>query len=136
MAQDGDFVLEEEDEDENKEFNRAFENLKKSADLFLTTNEMLFEVEEDTDSDNELTKISDMRYKAETQTKSQFKGAASITDRDSNASMMDYSMRDGDDTRENILKDINGESAVENKQSDNDKDVQKLMNTIANKLAT
>ena len=78
-------------------------------------NEMLFEVEEDTDSDNELTKISDMRYKAETQTKSQFKGAASNTDRDSNASIMDSFRLDGDDTRENILKDINGESAVENK---------------------
>ena len=77
-----------------------------------------------------------MLYKAETLTKSQFKGAASITDRDSNASYMDASMWDGDETRENILKDINGESTVENKQSDNDKDVQKLMTTIANKLAT
>ena len=107
--------MEEEDEDENKEFNWAHEGLKKSPDLFLTMNEMLFEVEEDTDSDNELTKISDMRYKAETQTKSQFKGAASNTDRDSNASIMDSFRLDGDDTRENILKDINGESAVENK---------------------
>ena len=99
-------------------------------------NETYFEVEEDTDSDNEMTKISDMRYRAETQTKSQFKGAASNTERDSNASIMDSFMQDGDDTRENMLKDINGESTVENKQSDNDKDVQKLMNTIANKLAT
>lgn len=128
--------MEEEDEDENKEFNKAHEGLKKSPHSFLTMNEMLIDCEEETDSENELTKISDMRYKAETQTKSQFKGAASITDRDSNASYLDASMWDGDETRENILKDINGESTVENKQSDNDKDVQKLMNTIANKLAT
>ena len=37
----------------------------------------------------------------------------------------------GDMSQENILKDL-----VEKPQSDNDKDVQKLMNTIANKLAT
>ena len=58
--------MEEEDEDENKEFNRACEGLKRNPELFLTMNETYFEVEEDTDSDNEMTKISDMRYKAET----------------------------------------------------------------------
>ena len=84
--------MEEEDEDENKEFNRACEGLKRNPELFLTMNETYFEVEEDTDSDNEMTKISDMRYKAETQTKSQFKGAASNTERDSNASIMDSFM--------------------------------------------
>ena len=115
MALDGDFVLEEEDIDENKEFNKAHEGFKSHPDLLLTMNEMYIDCEEDTDSENELTKISDMRYKAETQTKSQFKGAASITDRDSNASYLDASMRDGDETRENILKDINGESTHENK---------------------
>ena len=66
MAVEGDFVLEEEDVDENKEFNRAFDGLKKSADLFLTTQEMLIENEEETDSEDELTKIADMRYRAET----------------------------------------------------------------------
>ena len=77
MAIEGDFVLEEEDVDENQEFNRACDGLKRDENLFLTMNETYFEDEEDTDSENELTKISDMRFKAETQTKSMFLGVAS-----------------------------------------------------------
>ena len=38
MAVEGDFVLEEEDVDENKEFNMAADHLKK-MDLFLSMNE-------------------------------------------------------------------------------------------------
>ena len=39
MAIEGDFVLEEEDVDENKEFNMAVDGLKRSSDLFLSMNE-------------------------------------------------------------------------------------------------
>ena len=92
MQVDGDFEIEDDEEEVNKKFNQAYEHLRKKDDhFFLSYNENYIENEEETDSENEATKIQDMRYKAETQSKSimqQVEGSVN----ESQASYMDDSV--------------------------------------------
>ena len=72
MQVDGDFEMEAEEENVNVSFNAAYETLRKKDDFFFTYNENFIEDEEETDSENEVTKIQDMRFKAETISKSMY----------------------------------------------------------------
>lgn len=58
MQAGGDFEIEDDEEEVNQEFNRVYEELKKKDTVyFLTSNEIYIENQEETDSDNEITKI-------------------------------------------------------------------------------
>lgn len=73
MQVDGDFELEDDEEEVNQKFNAVYEELCRKDDLFfLTKNDAFIEDQEETDSDNEVTKIQDMRFKAETMSKSMY----------------------------------------------------------------
>ena len=58
MHVDGDFEIEDDEEEVNKKFNSAYEHLRKKDDyFFLSYNENFIENEEETDSESEATKI-------------------------------------------------------------------------------
>lgn len=77
MAVDGDFAEEEEKDSENPKYEEAFEQLVRKDEFFLTMKEKYIEDDGDDDSDPEQMHIEEMIHRANTQTKTLFKGVAS-----------------------------------------------------------
>mmetsp|Transcript_30388 Transcript_30388/g.37409 ORF Transcript_30388/g.37409 Transcript_30388/m.37409 type:complete len:81 (+) Transcript_30388:199-441(+) len=71
----GEADFEEPDEvDENPEFTRAFEQLRRKEYFFLTMNEKNYEGNDESDSEDDNAKFNDMIKRANNETQTLFKG--------------------------------------------------------------
>lgn len=78
MMADGDFDDKIEEEVENNpEFSRAFEQLRRREENFLTHNDNMIEGNDISDSEDEATSIQEMLNRANTETHTLFKGVGS-----------------------------------------------------------
>lgn len=109
MMADGDFEDNKEVvEDKDPEFNRAIEQLRRREENFLTSNENFIVGNDYSDSEDEATVIQEMLNRANYETKTLFRGAASSTNQNSALSMNDSMQEDGNSARALINK-INDE---------------------------
>ena len=133
MMADGDFEDNKEVvEDKDPEFNRAIEQLRRREENFLTSNENLIVGNDYSDSEDEATVIQEMLNRANYETKTLFRGAASSTNQNSALSMNDSMQEDGNSARALINK-INDEDEQEVNHED---DVSKIKKKIEERLET